>query len=123
QSPKPPLQNFPANINEPITIKATAAVRLTQSKGTYSPITPQTITPSAETAASARLAPMNTAQGFFVCAAIVIAASCVLSPISARKIIPNVVSRTRRSMVTPERVGSGLGYEPRALYSVVAVCD
>src|SRR5215212_2649020 len=57
-----------------------------------------TNTPSAETAASAKLAPRNTAHGLFVCAAIVIAASCVLSPISAKKIIPKVVSSTRRSI-------------------------
>src|SRR6185295_5057435 len=57
-----------------------------------------TKTPSADTAASARLAPINTAHGCFESAAIVIAASCVLSPISARKMIPNVVSNTRRSI-------------------------
>jgi hypothetical protein len=42
---------------------------------------------------------MKTAQGRLDCAAIVIAASCVLSPISARKITPNVVRSIRQSIL------------------------
>src|SRR6185369_15580421 len=57
-----------------------------------------TNTPSPDTATSAKLAPIKTAHGFFESAAIVIAASCVLSPISARKITPKVVSSIRKSI-------------------------
>src|SRR5215510_6835084 len=79
-------------------MKATAAARLIQASGTYSPSKPPTKTPTADTQARAIDAPMRTAHGRRVCAARVIVASWVLSPNSAKKITPNVVNITHQSI-------------------------
>jgi len=79
-------------------MKATAAMRLIQGSGRYSPSAPQPATPMADTQARETDAPMKTDHGRRVCAARVIAASWVLSPISAKKITPNVVNITRQSI-------------------------
>src|SRR5438128_2699958 len=72
-------------------IKADAASLCNKSSGKYLPRAVPTKTPINETSASALAAPKKTESGERVCAAKVIAANCVLSPISARNKVPNVV--------------------------------
>ncbi len=72
-------------------MKAEAASFLSKSSGKYFPSAVPTATPISETSASASAAPRKTDRGERVCAANVMAASCVLSPISARNNVPKVV--------------------------------
>ena len=88
-------------MSTPMTMNAIAAARLIQTSGKIIPTTLPTTTPIAETAVKAKAEPMKTAQGRLDCAAIVIAASCVLSPISARKITPNVVRNDPPVHISP----------------------
>src|SRR5947207_14938919 len=74
------LQNLPVKTRTPMTTKAAPATRLIHSSGKYWPSALPTITPIAETAASAIAAPRKTSHGRFFSAAMVMAAIWVLSP-------------------------------------------
>src|SRR6202140_41379 len=81
-------------------MKAAPATRLIHSRGKYWLRALPTTTPIADTATRASDAPRKTSHGRFFSAAMVIAAIWVLSPISAKKITPKVVSITRQSICT-----------------------
>jgi hypothetical protein len=61
-------------------------------------------TPSSVTRHRARDAPVKTDQGSFVLEVIIIVANCVLSPNSARKIVPKVVRKTFPSIAFPPQI-------------------
>jgi len=92
---------LPRNIHNPIATKASAATFLRIFWGMTAIRPSPKRTPTSVTRHKARDAPMNTDQGSFVLEVIMMAANCVLSPSSARKIVPKVVRKTFQSIALP----------------------
>ena len=89
---------LPSSINPPMTINATATIRCSHSVGTYWLSTPPNNTPSSVTVINAKLAPRNTETFDSVLAVIVITASWVLSPSSAKNKVKNAVPNIFQSI-------------------------
>jgi len=92
---------LPRNIHNPIAMKARAATFLRIFWGMTAIRPSPKRTPTSVTRHKARDAPMNTDKGSFVLEVIMMAANCVLSPSSARKIVPKVVRKTFQSIALP----------------------
>ncbi len=82
-------------------INATAEVIFIKYIGINFVITTPNVTPIKVITAKAIIDPINTVKGLFVLLVIMIAAICVLSPSSARKIVEKVAMRIFQSMTIP----------------------
>ena len=89
----------------PITTNAAPAAFLIRLAGMQWPMAVPATTPIIEARTRAALVARRTTQGRRVLAVMVRQASCVLSPISAKKIVPNVAKKTFQSMefLLPDR--------------------
>src|SRR4030043_1982725 len=92
---------LPRNIHNPIPMKARAAPFLRIFWGTTAMRPSPKSTPTSVTRHKARDAPVNTDQGTFVLEVIMMVANWVLSPSSARKIVPKVVKKIFQSIAFP----------------------
>lgn len=85
----------------PTVINATAERTFMRYIGITFVITPPNATPIMVITAKAIIDPIKTVSGLFVLLVIIIAAICVLSPSSARKIVENVAMRIFQSIIIP----------------------
>ncbi len=85
----------------PTVINATADRAFMRCIGITFVNTPPNATPIMVITAKAIIDPIKTVSGLFVLLVIIIAAICVLSPSSARKIVENVAMRIFQSIVIP----------------------
>jgi hypothetical protein len=92
---------LPRNIHNPIAMKARAAPFLRTFWGMTAMRPSPKSTPSNVTRHKARDAPMNTDKGSFVFEVIMMVANWVLSPNSAKKIVPKVVRKIFQSIAFP----------------------
>jgi hypothetical protein len=95
---------LPKNIHNPIATKARAATFLRIFWGMTAIKPSPKRTPISVTKHKARDAPTNTDKGSFVLEVIRMAANCVLSPSSAKKIVPKVVRKTFQSIAIPPQI-------------------
>src|ERR671933_400507 len=105
-----------------MTMNAAAATLRIKSSGRYLPSAVPTATPIKETRASASAAPRKTETGERVLAARVIAASCVLSPISARNNVPKVVQNAPHLSIVVSGQWSVVGGQLFKVIEVRFVC-
>jgi hypothetical protein len=95
---------LPRNIHNPIAMKARAAPFLRIFWGMTAIRPSPKSTPTSVTRHRARDAPVNTDKGSFVLEVIMMVANCVLSPNSAKKIVPKVVRKIFQSISSSPQI-------------------
>jgi hypothetical protein len=108
------------NIHNPIAMKARAATFLRIFWGMTAIKPSPKRTPNSVTRHKARDAPVNTDKGSFVLEVIMMAANCVLSPNSAKKIVPKVARKTFQSIAFPPQIV--FCFIENASFPTAAVC-